>query len=107
MELPLKKSFIPEQEKRTVPRQPKSLFERNSIGKKYLGEVYETNEMKFKNKPRNLKRFETLIAIRESSEKENKIKMHEYEKLKEHNNKYNIIMRNVLKQVFENLKNNF
>ena len=55
--------------------------------------------MKFKNKSRNLQRFETLNAIRESFEKENRKKMNEFEKLKKHNNKYNFIMRNVLKKV--------
>ena len=100
MEIPLKqKSFIPEPERKTIPRQPKTLGERNKIGKMYLNEIYETNEMKFKNKPSILQRFATLDIIKESFQKEKKKKLENWQKYREHQIKYANIMRSVVKKV--------
>jgi hypothetical protein len=100
MEIPMKKkTFVPEPDKKTIPRQSKTYFERNSIGKQYLGEVYNTNEKKFKNKSRQLHRYETLEVIKEKFKKEEDKKNEQWQKYREHQTKYNDIMRSIAKKV--------
>lgn len=100
MEVPLKqKCFVPEPDKKTIPRQPKSNFERNSIGRRYLEQLYGTNEKQLGSRRRNLQRFETLEVIRKKHDKENRVKMEKWKKYREHQAKYDKIMRSVAKKV--------
>ena len=100
MEIPLKKKpFVPEPEKKTIPRQSKTYFERNSIGKQYLGEVHGANEKKFGNKSRQLHRYETLEVIKEKFKKDKEKKNEQWKKYREHQIKYNEIMRSMAKKV--------
>ena len=100
MEMPIKrKSFMPEPEKRTIPRQSKTLFERNSIGRRYLGEVYGVNDKKFRNKNRPVHRLETLEVIKENFKKEEDKKNEKWQKRREHQGKYTDIMRSIAKKV--------
>lgn len=100
MEVPLRqKLFVPEPDKKTIPRQAKSFFERNNIGKRYLEQIYGKNEKAFGSRPKNLNRFETLQIIKEKNDKENRAKLEKWKKYREHQVKYDNIMRSVVKKV--------
>lgn len=100
MEAPLRqRAFVPEPERKTIPRQTKSHFERNSLGRRYLEEVGARKGAAPGSRRQELRRFETLRVIRDQRARERQAKLERWKKQREHRGKYTRAMRSVAKQV--------
>lgn len=96
--MPLKKSkFIPQPKKKTLPRDALNYFDRNSIGRKYLDEIYIVNQNKTQSKNHQNNKFEVLNVIKDSFDKENEAKLSQWNKYRNHMSKYDTFIRGSFK----------